>query len=64
MSFELFIWLNEAWATTGQRFKNRESAEAAGKSMVIEGLTTMYSPDFDIRESSEEPNVPSQPSGS
>jgi hypothetical protein len=56
MSFELFIWLDEAWSTTGRRFKTRESAGAAGKSLGITGLTTMHSLDFDVRESSEEPN--------
>jgi len=56
MSFELFIWLDEAWSTTGRRFKTRESAEAAGRSLVMRGLTTMHSPDFDVQESSEKPN--------
>jgi len=56
MSFELFIWINERWTTTGRRFKARQSAETAGKALGITGLTTMHSPDFDVRESSQEPN--------
>ena len=56
MSFELFIWLDEVWSTTERRFKTRESAEAAGRSLVMTGLTTMHSPDFDVQESLEKPN--------
>jgi hypothetical protein len=56
MSFELFIWRDERWTTTRRRFKTRETAESAGRSLSITGLTTIYSPDFDVRESSEDPN--------
>jgi len=57
MSFELFIWQDEAWTSTERRFKTRESAEAAGKALGAIGPTAMYSPDFDVQESPEEPNA-------
>ena len=60
MSFELFIWLDEGWSTTGRRFKTREWAEAAGRSLGIIGLTSMHSPEFDVRESPEDLNEQSQ----
>ena len=56
MSFELFIWRDERWTTTGRRFKARESAEAAGNALGVAGLISLYSPDIDVRESSEKPN--------
>ncbi len=56
MSFELFVWLDERWTSTGRKFKARGSAEAAGKAMVVTGRISLYSPDFDVRESSEKPN--------
>jgi hypothetical protein len=59
MSFELFVWRDEAWITTGRRFGRREEAVAAGKALGVTGLTKTYTPDFDVRESSEKPNQPS-----
>lgn len=56
MSFELFIWLDEAWSTTGRRFKTRELAKSAGESLIITGLTTMHTTEYEVRESSEDPS--------
>jgi hypothetical protein len=57
MSFELFVWLDGAWSTTGRRFKTLELAESAGKSSIVMGLTKMHTPEYAVRDSSREPNA-------
>lgn len=54
MSFELFLWHDEGWKSTGKRFKTHESAKAFGEHSYTEESAHLAS--FEVRESAEEPN--------
>lgn len=54
MSFELFIWDDEQWNFTGQKFPTHESATLAGEHSYTEESEARAA--FEVRESAEEPN--------
>jgi len=54
MSFELFVWHDERWKSTGKRFKTHESAKDFGERSYTEESESPAK--FEVRESAEEPN--------
>ena len=54
MSFEVFVWHDGGWKSTGKRFKTHKSAKDFGEHSYTD--ESKYPAGFEVRESAEEPN--------